>query len=220
MLGKTIKTVIALLFIPVAIAATKAFMRGLEDLNFLNFNLYFFIAGFFSYPIFQIVFVKPMYIYALGHEIVHVIATWLSAGKITSFHVSSAGGNVTTTKTNLFIRLSPYFVPIHVIFVAFLYWVLLKVFHISGLFNEFIFLLGFTLSMHIFMTIEVMKMRQPDIIKTGYLFSVLLIYIANIAIVVLALDLILGGISIISFAKRTLFISQDIYIAIFENLFR
>ncbi|MGB2705842.1 MAG: hypothetical protein WBC74_03190 [Candidatus Omnitrophota bacterium] len=220
MLIKTIKTIIPLLFIPIVIASTKTSVQALKGMDLLNVNLYLVTGGFLAYPIFHIVFLKPMYIYSVGHEIIHVLATWLCGGKVTSFHVSHAGGNVTTTKTNLFIRLAPYFVPIHTIFLFLLYWALSKFYNISQFSNEFIFLIGFTMSFHVFMTIEVMKMRQPDIIKTGYFFSVLFIYVANIFVAVLVLSFIFRDISFVTFAKNTFALSKDIYLNIFGRLVR
>jgi len=218
MFGKTIKTIIAIFFIPVAIGTTKAFFESLDNLSIFNVNTFLIIGGFFTYPVVHILFPKPMYIYALGHETVHVLATWLSGGKVTSFHIGEAGGSVTTTKTNLFIRLSPYFVPIHAIFLFLIYWILYKFFNFSGFFNEFIFLVGFTMSFHIFMTIEVMKMSQPDMVKTGYLFSVFLIYVANIFVLTGVLSFIFGNISFIAFLKNTFLFSKNIYLNIFDKL--
>lgn len=218
MIVKILKTIIPLLFVPIVIASTKMSVQALSGMDLLNVNLYLVVGGFLAYPIFHIVFLKPMYVYSVGHEIVHVLATWLSAGKVISFHVSNAGGSVTTTKTNLFIRLAPYFVPIHTIFLFLLYWALAKFYNMSRFSNEFIFLMGFTMSFHVFMTIEVMKVRQPDIIKTGYFFSVLFIYVANIFIAVLVLSFIFRDISFVTFAKNTFTLSKDIYLDIFDKL--
>jgi len=220
MFGKTIKIILAIVFIPIVIASTKAFFRTLDDLNLLSINLFLLVGGFFSYPIFHIVFLKPMYIYAIGHEIVHVLATWICGGKVTSFNISQNGGNVTTTKTNLFIRLSPYFVPIHTITLILFFWIISRFYNITGFANELMFLVGFTLSFHIFMTIEVMKMRQPDIVKTGYLFSVLFIYVANISVMLLTLSCIFKNISFIAFIKSTFIILKDIYLDFFNMVLK
>lgn len=219
MFAKVLKTVIAIFFVPVVISSTKAFFQSLEDLNFLNVDLFLLISGFFVYPIFHIVFMKPMYAYALGHETVHILATWFCGGKVKSFHISGSGGNVATTKSNLFIRLSPYFVPIHTIFLLVLYLVLSQFYDMSTFSNEFIFLIGFTMSFHLFMTIEVMKIKQPDIVKTGYLFSILFIYTANVFVLFLVLSFIFKDISFVYFIKKTLFLLKDMYSNILGKLF-
>lgn len=219
MFSRTLKLIFGILFIPVSIASTKAFLQSLESLGFFDVNLYLLIGGFFAYPAFHIIFFKPMYIYAWGHEIVHVLATWLCGGKIISFHVSQEGGSITTTKNNLFISLSPYIVPIHAIFLILLYWFLFNFYDMSKFSNEFVFLAGFTMGFHLFTTVEVMKTKQPDIVKTGYLFSILFIYVANIFVLALALNILIKDISFFAFAKKTFVLSKEIYLNIFSRLF-
>jgi len=219
MFWKILKIAAAILFFPVVIAVTKAFFLSLNNLGLLGANLFLVAGGFCAYPIFHIVFFKPMYIYTIGHEIVHVLATWISRGKVTSFHVSKNGGSVTTTKTNLFIRLSPYFVPIHVIALFLVYLVASRFYNMSAFFNEFLFLIGFTLSFHIFMTIEVMKLEQPDIARTGFLFSILFIYVTNVAITLLVLSFIFNEITFLPFTKNTFIFAKNIYLNIFGKLF-
>lgn len=221
MFKNVIKVVLIFLFIPIVIASTKALFLTMESLNFLNFRVHFLIGGFFIYPIFHIIIFKPIYIYAIGHEIVHVLATWLCGGKVTSFHISHDGGSVTTTKTNAFITLSPYFVPIHAIFLFILYWALSRFFDMSRFSDEFMFFMGFLLGFHLIMTVEVMKTKQVDISQTGYFFSVPLIYIANIFISVLVLYLLFkSDISLTWFLKNVLALSKEIYINIFNALFK
>ena len=219
MFGGIFKALIAIFFIPVVISATKAFFQDLQGLDFLNVNLFLLTCGFFAYPVFHVIFLRPMYIYAWGHEVVHVLSIWLCGGKVTSFQISHEGGTVATTKNNLFIRLSPYFVPIHAIFLFLLYWILSRFYDMSKFSNEFIFLMGFAMSFHLIMTVEVMKTRQPDILRTGYLFSVLLIYVANISIALLVLSFTSKDISFMTFAKETFVLSKDIYLNIFNELF-
>ncbi|UCD55063.1 MAG: hypothetical protein JSV93_06030 [Candidatus Omnitrophota bacterium] len=217
MFRKILKALIAIFFVPVVISSTKAFFQSLRHLDFVNVNLLWLVSGFFTYPIFHIIFLKPMYIYAWGHEIVHVLSIWLCGGKVTSFQISQEGGTVAATKSNLFIRLSPYFVPIHAIFLFLLYWILSRFYNMSKFSNEFTFLIGFAISFHLIMTVEVMKKRQPDILKTGYLFSILLIYVANISVALLVLSFIVKDISFVAFIKKTFVYSKSIYSHIFSR---
>ena len=75
------------------------------------------------------------------------------------------------------------------------------------------------MSFHIFMTIEVMKMRQPDIMRTGYIFSVLFIYTANIFILELVVSFLLKDISFIAYIKETIVLSRDMYVGAFLKVF-
>ena len=85
--------------------------------------------------------------------------------------------------------------------------------------SYFIFLLGMTLCFHIVMTIDTLKTRQPDLVKTGYLTSSILIYVINLTIVAGALGLLFYGFSFRSFIKNAYFLTVVIYENIFEQLF-
>ena len=76
------------------------------------------------------------------------------------------------------------------------------------------------MSFHVFMTIEAMKLRQPDIVKIGYLFSVCFIYVANISVILLVLSAIFRDISFLPFAKNTYAFTQGIYSSALGGLFR
>ena len=53
-----------------------------------------------------------LYLYVLGHELTHVLAVFCSRGSIHAFKADLDGGYIQTDKNNLFISLSPYFLPL------------------------------------------------------------------------------------------------------------
>jgi hypothetical protein len=153
----------------------------------------------------------------LGHETVHAGVAWLFGGRIKSFRVSEKGGSVGTDKSNIVIDLSPYFVPIYAIAITLVYFLIASSYRINS--ATFVFLIGFALAFHIISTIEIFKIRQPDIVKTGYFFSIVLIYILNIVTIALIFGLLFS-----SFSARKFFIdswsaSKNIYAALIRQLF-
>src|SRR3977135_2329591 len=74
---------------------------------------FYFFAGVFSYFAFQWAFFRPIRTYVFGHELTHAIATWMSGGKVKHFHVSKKGGHVKVSKSNAFIALAPYIIPLY-----------------------------------------------------------------------------------------------------------
>ena len=80
-------------------------------------------------------------------------------------------------------------------------------------------MLGFTLIFHFIMTIEMIKKKQPDIIKTGYIFSGNLIYIVNILILALILSVLFKEVSFGAFLSSSILKTKDIYSIIFTGLF-
>lgn len=150
-----------------------------------------------------------------------MLATWLCLGRVSSFRASPSGGGITTSKSNLFISLSPYFIPIYAILLIIIYYLIDKVFLWSFLIppSIFMFLFGMTLTFHIVMTIDTLKVRQPDLIKAGTLTSSALIYIINLTLVAGALGLLFDSFSFQFFLNDTYFLTVDIYEAIWKQLF-
>lgn len=220
MIRKLVRFFIGALFIPVAVATTRAFFLSLGDLSHYSRHLFIIaMCGFATYTVFHMVVMKPMGLYTWGHEVVHVLATWLSGGRVTSFSASSEGGKVTTTKENAFIRTAPYFVPIHTILLSLIYWALCMIFDMAQFLSVFVFLVGMTVSFHIFMTVEALRTKQPDVVKTGYVFSVLVIYVVNLFVVGLVLSMIFEDISFLVFCQETWVRLKEIYVTGFRLVY-
>ena len=209
--------IIGVLIVPAAWGVTVAFYDNFILIKELAASLSYFIWGILSYGILHILFYKPTYLYVLGHEAVHAGVAWLFGGKIKSFKVSEEGGKVSTDKSNIVIELSPYFVPIYAIIITVVYFVIASSYNINS--ATFVYLIGFALAFHIISTIEILKIRQPDIVKTGYFFSVTFVYILNIIVISFIFSLIFPSFAIKKFFIDFWVISKNIYAAIVKQLF-
>jgi hypothetical protein len=216
MLKLALKFVIGILAIPVAYAATKALYINLTLMQ-ASVSLPCFVWGVVSYAVLHLLFYKPAYLYVLGHEAVHAGAAWLFGGRIKSFKVSKEGGSVGTDKTNFVIELAPYFVPIYTVIITLIYFVISKSYPVNG--AIFLFLIGFTLAFHIIATVEIMKVKQPDIVKSGFVFSVVLVYIVNIIVMAALFALAFPGFSLGSFFVDLRAQTQYIYVSVVRQLF-
>jgi len=217
MLKLFIKFIIGILIVPIAAAVTVAFYKNITMVSELANTFSLFVIGMASYTVLHLLFYKPTYLYVLGHEAVHAGVSWLFGGKIKSFKVSEEGGSVGTDKSNFVIELSPYFVPLYAIVITVVYFIIVSSYNING--GIFVFLIGFALAFHLISTIEIMKVRQPDIIKSGYFFSVVLIYVLNIIVIAMIFSLVFP-----SFSAKKFFIdlygsSKYIYVAVVKQLF-
>lgn len=217
MIKLLIKLVIAVLAVPVAAGVSIAFYNNIILIKELAGSLQYFLWGISSYVILHLLFYKPTYLYVLGHEAVHAGIAWIFGGKIKSFKVSEQGGSVSTTKSNTVIELSPYFVPIYAIIISVVYFVIASSYSVNS--AVFIFLIGFALAFHMVSTIEVMKIRQPDIVKSGYFFSIVMVYVLNIFVISLIFALLFQSFSVKKFFFDSWVLSKDIYAAIVRQLF-
>jgi len=122
-----------------------------------------------------------LYLYVLGHELTHAVFVYLFRGKVTGFHVSTAGGYITTNKTNLVIALSPYFVPLWSVVAAVLFVLLRLFFDLSRTWDlSFYGLMGLTWTFHIVWTLWMIPRDQPDLKENGTFLSLVVIFFGNL----------------------------------------
>lgn len=130
-----------------------------------------------------------LYVYVLGHELTHYFAIRLSGGEVSDFKVSIEGGHVITDKNSLFIALSPYFIPLWgfvwlllcAIIALFVSWQSMAGIMFAGV--------GFWWSFHFYWTLWVIPKDQPDLNDNGTMFSLMIIYLANLFFTVIGLTL-------------------------------
>lgn len=211
MIVRIIRTIFGILLLPLAFATGKAFFTSISSVSIYSDSLRLLERGALAYLVFHVFIWRPAYLYVWGHEMVHVLATWICGGKVQDFNVAAEGGGVITSKTNFFIELSPYFIPIYTLFAGLVYLVL-KLFaaDVPHAPEVFLFVIGMTLAFHFVMTSEILRLQQPDILRSGYTFSFVLIFIGNLTIVMAVFSPIFG-VSFADFAKDLYGSSIDSY---------
>ncbi|MCK4249209.1 MAG: hypothetical protein KAX15_05460 [Candidatus Omnitrophica bacterium] len=219
-LKKIIPNIIAILLIPIAVNLTMSLVKQISNINQLSEVQVYFLAGIVAYMAFDSILYRPMYLYVLGHELTHVLASWLCGAKVTSFKVSSQGGEAGSTKSNFFISLSPYFIPLYTLLLCLSFY-LTQLFYepIAEYQTQFIFLIGATWSFHLVLTAHFLKTKQPDFTKWGYLFSVVLVYIVNIIILSLPLAWIFDQVVLKQFFLTAFDTTKDFYLEVYRQLF-
>ena len=218
MFAKLFKTIIGLLLLPFAIGVAKAFYIQISNLSILSGSLQILEKGVLVYLIFHVIVIRPVFIYVLGHEIVHVLAAWLCGGKVVSFNVSPSGGAVVTSKTNFFIELSPYFIPLYTLLLGPIYMLLKATGRTIPHMNiVFIFMVGVTLAFHFAMTSEVIKVKQPDIVRSGLVFSGIIIFIGNLLIIMAVFAPLFDSISFLDFLRNSWTYTSEGYILAYQK---
>lgn len=213
------KFVIAVLSAPFLVSASYSLYNEIGKIYSLDSNQQFFILGAVVYLVIHTVLFKPNIVYIFGHELTHALAAFISFGKVKGFKVSKKGGTVKTTKSNLFISLSPYFFPTYTLIIILL-WIIAKQFwDVRDLISAFLFAVGLTLAFHFVMTVEFLKTKQPDLIKSGYLFSIALIYFINLSIAALILNFVFTDFSFKTYMTDAYVVGKDMYAWLFRQMF-
>ncbi len=126
-----------------------------------------------------------LYLYVLGHELTHAIFVVLFRGRVTDFHVSTEGGYITTNKTNLVIALSPYFVPFWTAVAVILYVAARHLADLGGNWDKaFYAVAGATWTFHFVWTLWMIPRDQPDLKENGTFLSLVVIFFANLLVLV------------------------------------
>ena len=192
-LKRLMRWTLALLLLPLCTVTTWTFLlrfsQATVDQNFWKTAEFWYFAtgamvmiGWFWSGLLQTFF---LYLYVLGHELTHAVFVLLFRGKVTEFHVSVDGGYITTNKSNLLIALSPYFVPFWSVIGAVTYALVRYLADLSQEWDRVLYaLLGVTWTFHMVWTLWMIPRDQPDLKENGTFLSLVVIYMANVLVLV------------------------------------
>lgn len=192
-----------LLLLPFCAGAGAAFYSLLGALSRWPTDRFPFLVGFASYGLIHFLLFKPLRTYVFGHELTHALAAVLIGGKVKKFKVSKHGGSVHLTKTNLFVALAPYCIPLYTLFVLVGFTAVGWFWPVDRYMGAFVYAMGFTLAFHLFLTADAMMQGQPDITQSGVFLSLLVIFLSNIGSIVFVLSLLLPEVSMVRFAQSS-----------------
>lgn len=182
--SKIIKFFYALFLLPLCLVLLKTLIYVVTNVEFKDKLVVSFFIGMGSYIVFHFLLYKPIKIYIIGHELVHVLSTYLCGGKVKKMKIRGLHGSVNVDKVNTFIALSPYFIPFYSVIVAFLWLVFRHLLKLNIPTEVFVFLLGFTMMFHLVLTLYAIYLGQTDFEICGWLFSMVVILIANSLILI------------------------------------
>lgn len=151
-----------------------------------------------------------MFLYVAGHELTHALTAWMCFGRVESVSVDLDGGYVDTDKDNLFISLSPYFVPLWMLLWMGLFFVANWIYPFDTYLAWFCAGFGFWWAFHIYWTLWVIPREQPDLLDNGVVLSFMIIMLANVASLVLVLRCF-GVISLRGYAQDFVICANEIY---------
>lgn len=187
---KWLKLVIAILLLPVCVGAVRALGRVFAAAGNAQTIWVALVGGSGCWLAIYLLLPKPMRLYVFGHELTHAIWVWLFGGSVKKFKASSSGGHVIVDKTNFLISLAPYFFPLYVVLVVVVFVVGHLIWDWRGFLPWFHLCVGAAYAFHITLTAHVLKTRQSDITSQGYLFSAVVIFLGNVAVLLVGIPLL------------------------------
>lgn len=178
---------------------SEMFWRAVSRVDFWRSEpLVFFVIGGLAWAAAWWAGLRPMHTYVFGHEVSHMLMARVFGGKIYDWGHSAKGGFVKTDKTNTWITLAPYLIPLYSVVVMALYVssgllldvheaLLVEAGPLSFRFKPawfFYILLGLTWWFHATYTCITVHLQQSDLTRNGEFFSMLLIFVCNLALLV------------------------------------
>ena len=219
MIFTVFRVIISIVLLPVCVAVTMSFYKGIFAIKSVSDSGLIFILGAFLYSLLHLLLFKLDFLYILGHELMHVIATLFSGGKAKDMKVSNKEGSVKTTTPNFLVVIAPYLIPGYTVLIAVLYFIVSFFTDVTKYYSIFIFLIGFTLMMHLSYTAQSVREKQSDLIRSGYVFSVSFLYVVNLIIVFLILSFVFKEISFFEFLSSSYEKSKGFYYFFWKQLF-
>ena len=195
-----VKFVVGLFLLPLCAIFTQTFFTvftratvtqrlwAAEEFWFFSLGAILWLIAFFGLP-------RPMLVYVFGHELTHAVWVWLMGGRVTRFRVGRDGGHIVTDRNNFWIALAPYFCPLYSLIVIAGYGVLGLFFNVQPYGRLLYALIGATWAFHFTFTCWMIPKKQTDLTDHGTFFSLVVIYLMNLALLSVMLALASSEIS-------------------------
>jgi hypothetical protein len=197
-----LKFVIAIFLLPLCAILTQTFFTvfaratvtqrlwAAEEFWFFSLGAVLWLIAFFGLP-------RPMLVYVFGHELTHALWVLLMGGRVSRFRVGRDGGHIVTDRNNFWIALAPYFFPLYSLIIIGGYGLLGLFVNVQPYGRLLYALIGATWAFHFTFTCWMIPKKQTDLTDNGTFFSLVVIYLMNLAL--LSVMLVLAS-SQISFA--------------------
>jgi len=187
---RVFKVAITIISVFMSIGYGIALVNIVPRLDINNPFFRHFLYGFGSFiPLWFIWGRKTSFFSTFEHEFTHLLIGILFFKKPHGFTVSeSEGGVVSLYGGNFLITLAPYFLPTFTYILLPFYFIIDPKFHLC-----YFAVLGFLTSYHILSTMREFSYKQPDIIKSGKVFSTFFLIFANIFVYGFLIAFIIGG---------------------------
>ena len=189
-----IKFILGICLIPFVYSFTVGF---LTEFSLIEKSLQrYFWSGVVSLVVIYLVVWEPVILYTRGQKLVEIVFVFFRP----------------------LVKFAPFVLPIYTIILFILYELVSSTGSASVL-NVLIFLIGFSVALHLVFSAKAVRSRQGDFLKANYIFGFSLIYIVNVVLLAIGLNLIFKEFSIVNFFNNSFQIADNIFYAVFKQLF-
>lgn len=117
------------------------------------------------------------------------------------------------------VRVAPYLLPIYTIVIFLVYVIFSFAINSKEAVGYFIFLMSFTLALHLVFGAKSVRSKQGDFLKANYIFGFSFVYIIDLVLLAFCLSMMFKGFSFVNFFNVSFHIGGNVLYAIFKQLF-
>jgi hypothetical protein len=190
--------IIAILLLPLCVGAGAALWMVMRASGSADTTWVPMLAGASCWLVIYVLLPRPMLLYVFGHELTHVVWTWIFGGRVKKFDASASGGHVIITKSNFLIALAPYFFPLYAVLVVIFFVIGNLIWNWQHYLAWLDLLLGAAYAFHVTLTCHILQTRQTDITQQGYLFSAVVIFLGNVSVLLVGIPLLAAKVDVMT----------------------
>ena len=190
-----IKFLLGICLLPFVYSSTISFLNELVLIDKIRQD--YFWLGIISLLVIYLFVWEPAVIYSRGHKILELVFNFFKP----------------------LVRVAPYLLPIYAIIVFVLYQVLSMAITSEWLVRYTVFALGFTISFHLIFSAKTIRGKKNDFLKSNYIFGFSFVYVLNLILLAIFLNLIFKEFSLVNFFNVFFQTAKDIFNAVFGQLF-
>jgi hypothetical protein len=102
-------------------------------------------------------------------------------------------------------------VPFYPVVIMLLFYIVRNLFKFSDWNHQFLFFAGFTMAMHVLLVAQDLQGEERGVFRPNYFFSISVVFLANILVMILLMDLVYGKFTLFNFFKNNFFDVKLIY---------
>ncbi len=189
------KFLLGVLLLPFVYSVSVSFLKEIRLVGAAAET--YFWSGIVSLLVIYLFIWEPAAIYTRGHKILEWVFSFFKP----------------------LVKVAPYLLPIYTIVLAVLYLIIASVAKTSSLTNNFVFLFGFSLSLHLIFSAKTLRSKKGDFLKGNYIFGFSFVYITSILMLSFFLSLIFEKFSFVDLSNQTCLIAKGIIAGAFRQLF-
>lgn len=186
---------LGILLLPYVFSFTQSFVLQMGVID--KPSQEYFWYGVITFLIIHLFIWEPAKVYNAGHKILEFIFSFVKP----------------------LVKVAPYLLPIYTIVLFVTYNIMSWGNKSADLADCFIFLFGFSITLHLVFSAKTLRSKKDDFLKGNYIFGFSFVYILNLMLVAFCLNIIFDQYSFVGFFNNSFQIASHIFQALFKQLF-